>query len=162
MIELQLVRIDPSKLYPEFLRRLRALLEDGRRAGADFWVTSGWRSYGEQDELYAQGRTTGGAIVTNGRGGQSAHHFGIAADLTRDGIIERKGLQPDWRRESYEPLKELAIKHELAWGGSWKFRDNPHVQLPGYITTNQLQPLRDRYEAKGLRAVFEYLDEKPC
>ncbi|GAA3318342.1 hypothetical protein GCM10020331_020730 [Ectobacillus funiculus] len=41
-----------------------------------------------KNSLYAQGRTTSGSIVTNARGGQSNHNFGVAVDLclyTSDG-----------------------------------------------------------------------------
>lgn len=43
---------------------------------------SGYRSFEEQDALYAQGRTTPGDIVTNAKGGESAHNYGCATDWT--------------------------------------------------------------------------------
>lgn len=43
-------------------------------------VTSGFRSIEEQNKLYAQGRTTKGKIVTNAKGGESMHQYGIAFD----------------------------------------------------------------------------------
>src|SRR5687768_17388797 len=44
-------------------------------------IISGNRTYAEQNLLYAQGRTKPGDIVTNSRGGQSNHNFGIAWDV---------------------------------------------------------------------------------
>ena len=44
-------------------------------------IVSGYRSSAEQNALYAQGRTTAGPIVTNAKGGQSAHNVGMAIDF---------------------------------------------------------------------------------
>lgn len=155
-------RIDPTKLYPPFAAALTDLLAAALAQGAQFFVISGFRTYGEQTALWQQGRTAPGRIVTNAMGGQSAHNFGIAADLCRDGFVDRAGLQPDWKPEAYEILRELAPKHGLVWGGSWRFADNPHVQLPNYVTSAQLQPLRAEYERAGLLGVFTYLDQGVC
>lgn len=152
-------RIDLDKLYPPFLRRLLELLADCRRAGADYYAVSGFRSYAEQTALYEQGRTRPGLRVTNARAGESAHNFGLAVDLVRDGVLDRRGLQPDWSPESYVPLGERAPKFGLLWGGEFLTPDYPHVQWPGYATASQLAPLRDIFERAGLRAVWEYLDD---
>lgn len=51
-------------------------------------ITSGYRSFAEQNKLYAQGRTAPGKIVTNAKGGQSNHNYGLAIDyvlLSADG-----------------------------------------------------------------------------
>lgn len=150
-------RIDASVLYPPFFEKLQALLDDAfKNHSAAYWVISGYRSYAEQTKLYEQGRTVPGLIVTQAHAGESAHNFAIASDLCRDGYVDRAGLQPDWRPESYELLRELCPKHGLAWGGL--FGDRPHVGLPGYETLRQLEPLREAFEAGGLRAVFDVLD----
>ncbi len=158
MISTVLSRIDSTKLYPPFFAALQALLADAHAGGADYFAISGFRSYSEQTVLFAQGRTAPGKIVTQAIAGESAHNFGIAVDLCRDGFIERAGLQPDYRPESYEPLRLLAPKHGLIWGGAWSNPDRPHVQLPGYVNANQLKPLRTIYEARGLLSVFQHLD----
>lgn len=46
------------------------------------------RTFQEQNALYAQGRTKKGNIVTNAKGGQSFHNYGVACDfalMTKDG-----------------------------------------------------------------------------
>lgn len=162
MSDLLLTRIDTTRIYPAFLERLRSMLDEAQRKHhANYWVISGDRTYGEQDALYAIGRSKPGKIVTHARAGQSAHNFGVAVDLCLDGVVDRRGLQPDWRPESYELLRTLAPKHGLVWGGSWKFVDNAHVQIPGFVTAAEMQPLRDRYEMRGLQSVFDYLREQP-
>jgi peptidoglycan L-alanyl-D-glutamate endopeptidase CwlK len=158
MSGLLLSRIDATKLYPPFLAKLQAMLDELLAQGAGYWVISGFRSYQEQTELYAQGRAKPGAVVTNARAGQSSHNFGIAADLVRDSYIDRAGIQPDYRPASYDILGPAAARHGLVWGGTWQFKDLPHVQWPGYVTAPQLDPLRHAFEAGGLRAVWDLLD----
>ncbi|WP_309244896.1 M15 family metallopeptidase [Bacillus sp. WMMC1349] len=43
-------------------------------------MTSGYRSFAEQNKLYAKGRTASGKIVTNAKAGQSNHNYGLAVD----------------------------------------------------------------------------------
>lgn len=151
-------RIDPTKLYPPFYAALCGLLSEASATGQDFYAVSGFRAYGEQMALWQQGRMAPGKVVTNAKGGESAHNFGIAVDLCRDGLVDRRGLQPNRAPESYEILRELAPKHGLVWGGSWKFVDLPHIQMPNYVTAYDLAPLRRCYELAGLVSVFQFLD----
>ncbi len=53
------------------------------RSKYDWKVISGFRSSKEQDDLYAIGRTASldRPTVTDARGGQSAHNFGLAVDV---------------------------------------------------------------------------------
>lgn len=153
-----MTRIDPTKLYPAFRERLVELLDEAVASGVSYWCISGYRTYAEQSLLYARGRTASGLIITNAEGGESAHNFGIAVDVCVDRDVGRPGLQADYSPESYLPLAELAPKHGLVWGGSWKFRDLPHIQWPGYVAGEQLKQLRDVYEASGLVSVFQFLD----
>lgn len=153
-------RIDVTQLYPPFLDRLATAIEEARVQGCHYWAISGFRSYAEQTKLYAQGRTQKpGLVVTNSQAGESAHNFGIAVDFCRDGLIDRAGLQPDWKLESYNELGEAARNHGLEWGGGWAFKDAAHVQWPGFVTAAQLAPLREAFEAGGLRAVWDFLDK---
>jgi peptidoglycan LD-endopeptidase CwlK len=157
---LLLSRIDTTLLYPPFLLRLQALLEVAMAAQRAYWVVEGYRSYERSDELYAQGRTVPGPIVTNAQGGESAHNFGIAADLVLDGFLDRAGLQPDYRPASYDILGMLAPRHGLVWGGSWQFKDRPHVQVPGFVTADDMGPLRLAFAGGAMPAVWAYLDTR--
>lgn len=156
-----LSRIDTDLLYAPFLAKLQALLDDAMGQGHAFWVVEGYRSYTRSEELYAQGRSKQGPVVTRARAGQSAHNFGIAADLVLDGYLERAGLQPDYRPDSYEPLRALAPKHGLVWGGGWAgLKDYPHVQLPNWVTAVDLYPLREAFSTGGLTAAWAVLDRQ--
>ena len=153
-----LKRINLEQLYPPFAERIRIMLEACRERGADYFAISGFRSYLEQAELFAQGRTTIGKKVTNAKPGESAHNFGIAVDFCRDADATRAGLQPGWKPEDYAILGEEAERAGLVWGGDWAMKDLPHVQLAGFVTRLDLQPLRKAFVVGGLPAVFAFLD----
>lgn len=110
----------------------RRLLSLARSAGFTARLVSGTRSYAEQDRLHAQGRYgNAGPRVTNARGGQSNHNFGIAWDI---GLFDAAGgyLNGDTGAEiaEYRRLGELARPLGLEWGGDWKgIPDVPHYQL---------------------------------
>lgn len=143
-----LTRIDLTMINPDFLARIREMLAACRAAGADYWATSGHRSAAEQDALYAQGRTKPGNVVTNSQGFQSAHNFGIAIDFTRDKDVAKAGLQPSWDAPDYDLLGKEAVACGLAWGGNFtKLKDRPHVQVAGYVSASELEPLKQAYLA---------------
>ena len=99
--------------------------------------SAGYRSYAEQDALYAQGRTKSGNIVTNARGGQSNHNFGLAVDFF---LYDSKGnavwtVDSNWRRVA-QIGKDLGFE----WGGDWKsFPDAPHLEMTGGLSLAQLR-----------------------
>ncbi|MFC6095818.1 M15 family metallopeptidase [Flavobacterium qiangtangense] len=49
--------------------------------GVRMRITQGFRTFKEQDELFAQGRTKPGPKVSNAKGGQSLHNYGLAFDI---------------------------------------------------------------------------------
>lgn len=116
-------------------------LEVVRRAydeGINAQISEGFRSYARQNELYAQGRTTSGKIVTNAKGGQSWHNFGIAVDYfltTNDGSKALWTVNSKWRR-----VAEIAKNLGFEWGGDWKsFKDYPHLQMTGGLSLAQMR-----------------------
>lgn len=112
-----------ATLHPKVKPIARALVNEMMRRGVKIVVTSGTRTYEEQNELYAQGRTKPGKVVTNARGGYSWHNFGIAFDIT---IFN--GSQPVWESPKYKDVGEAGKKLGLEWGGDWRFKDEPHFQ----------------------------------
>ena len=79
-------------LWPEVRSIARALVQKAAQSGIRIKVTSGLRTYAQQDALYAQGRTKPGNIVTNVKGGYSSHNFGIAFDVA---VFEASKYQPE-------------------------------------------------------------------
>lgn len=137
-------------LHPKAQPLARALLHKAAENGITMVVTSGTRTYEEQDELYAQGRTKPGAIVTNARAGYSNHNFGIAFDLT-----EFVSGQPVWESPRYAVVGALGKSLGLSWGGDWRsIQDEPHFELrPDWAEdlteTQMITGLRDRH-ARGV------------
>jgi D-alanyl-D-alanine carboxypeptidase len=130
------------------------MIADLAAQGTVVEVVQGLRTFAEQDELYAKGRTKPGAIVTQARGGESNHNFGLAVDLcpfTND--------KPDWNAPMtvWAAIGTSAAAQGLEWGGQWKkFLDKPHVQLPA-MTVKECARC---YQAGGLDAVWATASEK--
>lgn len=126
----------------------RQLVQDSAAAGITIKITSGSRTYAEQNDLYEQGRTKPGKIVTNARGGQSNHCFGIAFDVT---IFN--GSQPVWESPLYKTVGKLGKSLGFTWGGDWaSINDEPHFELkPAWAASlsesSMLAALRSRHDA---------------
>lgn len=109
-------------------------------------VLSGTRTYAEQNALFAQRPK-----VTNARGGQSNHNFGIAVDL---GIFVGGKYYTGATRGEEQAYRNLAIliksalgylegkERLLDWGGDWKsFKDMPHYELHTGKSVSQVRAL---------------------
>jgi len=142
--------VDLAVLYPPFRTKALALQARCAALGCEYRLTSGVRTFAEQDTLYAIGRTTGtkGAFVTKARGGQSYHNYGVAVDFVRI-----TNSSADWSRAAYSALGAEAKALGLEWGGNWQFIDVPHVQLP--VCLGDLQAA---YKTGGIQAVWAWLD----
>lgn len=154
-------RIDLDKLYPDFLQSALEVLATCQKAGAHYYAISGFRSFEEQDRLFAQGRTVPGKKVTQAKGGQSLHNFGLAIDVCRDANLVAVDLQPAWDHAGYEALFREAGHHKLETGFFWKFSDPGHLQLPRppqFKTDGEwMAELKDIHDAKGLVGVWMHL-----
>ena len=110
------------------------------------------RTFAEQDALFAQGRTKPGAKVTNARGGQSYHNYGLAIDIVLlkdtngDGIFETASWETnvDFDGDGVSDWIEVVRifkAHGWEWGGDWKFTDKPHFQKTLGYTIAKLQTM---------------------
>jgi peptidoglycan L-alanyl-D-glutamate endopeptidase CwlK len=121
----------------------RAFMNAVLAADINVRIISGTRTYAEQNALYRKGRFGNpGPRVTNARGGQSNHNFGIAWDI---GIFQNGvylGESPEYNRAAQAGLAAGIIG--LEWGGNWTgFVDRPHYQL---ATGLSLAEVRRRFE----------------
>lgn len=102
----------------------------------DVKVGSGVRTDVEQAELYAQGRTTPGPIVTNAPNTVMSAHglrwvngraMGCAIDVFP---VDGQGARWD-NSDAYEEMWMWASRrHDVEWGGRWeKFHDAAHWQI---------------------------------
>lgn len=112
-------------LQPEVQGYARALVKRAAAAGIEIKVISGLRTFAQQDELFAQGRTKPGRRVTNAKGGESNHNFGIAFDV---GVFEGTAYLDE--SPAYNVVGAFATEIGLEWGGHWvSIVDKPHFQL---------------------------------
>lgn len=107
--------------------------------GLKFIVVEGLRTAARQDQLYAQGRTAPGPIVTWTK--QSKHLDGLAVDLAplaADGSI-------DWKNtKAFDAIARAmreaadALSYRIRWGADWNQNgvarekgetDSPHFEL---------------------------------
>lgn len=123
-------------------------------------IVQGLRTIDEQNELWAQGRTKPGHIVTNAKGGSSYHNYGLAIDfaLLYDGKLSwdinadfDKDGQKDWQE-----VVQVFKANGYEWGGSWHtIVDNPHLQK---TFGNSVKQLLQKYNAKDFISGTQYVN----
>ena len=134
-----------TALHPVVAAKMSELIRVTKKIGITILITDGFRSPLEQDVLYEKGRSGDGEIVTNVKGGDSYHNYGLAIDFalrTSKGKViwdlEYDGNhngQSDW-------MEVVAIAKTLgfSWGGDWKsFKDYPHLQMDFGYSINELK-----------------------
>lgn len=161
---MMIISRDKSLLCPAFVVRLN---EFERRLAIDhlpFYLYEGFRTFEVSDEYYAQGRSKPGPlcvhdgiarpmgtcsihplglIITNARGGDSLHNYGLGADYILDSDTVRPGVQWSWdnRGGIFETMGKVAEDCGLIWGGDWKrFPDLPHLEMPG-LTLSEIKEI---------------------
>ena len=136
------LRAEVSEIYDKVCKALTG------RAICRFAYTL--RTFKEQDELYAKGRTklfdSKGkrfGVVTNAKGGQSYHNYGLAVDIVL--IIDGKVASWDFRQDfdkdnksDWMEVVEIFKAYGWAWGGDWKFIDRPHLEKTFGLSTREL------------------------
>jgi hypothetical protein len=141
-----------EKVHLELKKRVSKLLAALAKQSLDVRVVQGLRTFAEQDALFAQGRTKPGKKVTNARGGQSNHNYGLAVDL-----CPFTNGKADWENiGAFNTIGSEAKKQKLEWGGDWKkIVDRPHVQLAG-LSVKECLAL---FQKGGLNAVWDRMNQ---
>lgn len=133
-------------VHPALVKVLNAAITD---SPVDFSISEGVRTVRRQQQLYAQGRTTPGEIVTHDDGvvHKSNHQakpdgYGHAVDLYPyvNGAIDYNDA-PNRLKQISDHIKAVAHTQGVAitWGGDWTMAvqhivDRPHFELtPGTI-----------------------------
>lgn len=115
-----------SSLTPLVQRKAKMVIDEMKRRGHEVYIFEGYRSVTRQNELYAQGRTKPGAIVTNAKGGESLHNYGVAVDI----VFKVASKSPWDNSHPWKLLGEVGKMYGFEWGGDWKqFNDRPHLQI---------------------------------
>lgn len=118
--------IGPVSLQPLVKRKADLIVKEMAILGHKVHVFEGYRTNQRQNELFAQGRTTKGNIITNAKGGESLHNYGVAVDI----VFGEEG-KPSWAESHpWVMLGNLGKRHGFTWGGDWKeFSDRPHFEM---------------------------------
>jgi peptidoglycan L-alanyl-D-glutamate endopeptidase CwlK len=152
------VRQEAKEIYEEICERLNG------RVLCRFAFTL--RTFAEQDALYAQGRTTKGVKVTNAKGGQSWHNYGLAIDIVMLHDKDDNGTNEtaswdnkiDFDGDGVADWLEVVYVFKLygwEWGGDWtSFKDTPHFQKTFGLT---IAEARSRFDNKQLLGVTNYI-----
>ena len=98
-----------------------------------------YRSVAEQNVLYNQRPK-----VTNAKGGQSIHNYGLAFDyvimLDKDNNGTFETIEWDLKSPYHKIVVDYFQSKGYEWGGSWKsFKDYPHFQKAQGLTWQQLK-----------------------
>lgn len=127
-----------ASLHPQVQPLARSLVKISAEHGVEIRIIAGMRTYAEQNELFAQGRTKPGPIVTRAQGGWSNHNFGLAFDV---GVWERGKYIPE--SKLYRIVGNLGKAIGLEWGGDWKsIVDEPHFEVVPKWGESMFEPAR--------------------
>ena len=126
-----------TDLKPPVQKKAQRFLEACAAQGVDVMIYCTYRSPAEQDNLYRQGRTSQGKIVTNARGGESYHNWGAAFDC-----VPLNNGKPAWDdAESYRKIGVIGESVGLEWAGRWtgKLKETAHFQYSGGLSLAELR-----------------------
>ncbi len=139
-----------ARVHPRLAELALRMIDLCAQSGIAVLITQGLRTWQEQDDLFAQGRSKPGKIVTNARGGQSWHNFGLAFDIV---VLDSVG-KADWdtAHPGWKQAAGIGKSLGLEWGGDWKsFQDLPHFQIVGNLS---LAKCRELFP-KGLEEIWK-------
>lgn len=120
---LALLHPDKQAVFQDFINECESQYEDFD----SLLIVQGFRSFEEQDAIYAEGRTTPdhnghcpGQTYTRASGGESWHNYGLAIDIVPvlSGVCQ-------WKYD-YSCFEDIAKKYGLTWGAAW--HDNDHYE----------------------------------
>lgn len=109
-----------------------------------------YRTNEEQDELFAKRPK-----VTNAKGGQSIHNYGLAFDIVI--LFDKDGNgtfeTASWKVDRYFMIVVDYFKSKgYEWGGDWnKFQDRPHFQKSFGHTWRTLKALPTKLDDNGIK-----------
>ncbi|MGG6447353.1 peptidoglycan-binding protein [Pseudobacillus badius] len=159
-------------VHTEVAKKAIELVKLCHAKGINILITQGLRTNAEQNALYAQGRTvkydSNGkklSIVTNAKGGQSIHNFGLAFDFAvygKDGKTIEWNTSIDTNGDGYKDYLQVGAIGKtlgLKWGGDFRtFIDYPHFEYTFGLSLAALQAGK-RPSGSATIALRKYLQE---
>ena len=150
-----------ANIHPQLFGRAKELIiRLKQEKGITLRAYSGFRSYAQQNALYAKGRTTAklrekgildiegkpnDRIVTKVLAGHSFHNFGLAIDTVE--IQNGKAL---WSNPNWDKIGSFGESIGWEWGGRWtSFIDRPHFEFDFGLSRSQLRALNNGTAKNG-------------
>jgi peptidoglycan L-alanyl-D-glutamate endopeptidase CwlK len=134
-----------DKLHPKLRAKSSELWQAWKDAGEELTIVTSLRTPLEQNDLYAQGRTKAGKIVTQAKAWDSMHNYGLAIDCYNAADLRKGKLTAPSNKAG-----AVAEKLGWVWGGRWKKPyDPPHFQFTGKYKLIDLKVMRKDLDAKG-------------
>jgi peptidoglycan L-alanyl-D-glutamate endopeptidase CwlK len=124
-------------LNPKVKKLAEQFIKACRDAGIDILIYSTYRDAESQNELYAQGRTKPGRIVTNAKAGFSYHNWRCAFDFVP--IVNGKARWDD--SATYALCGNIGEDLGFEWAGRWsgKLKEVAHMQFTGGLSIFDFQ-----------------------
>lgn len=133
-------------LIPEIQPKAKELIELAKRAGIDILITSTFRTFQEQAELYSLGRTKPGKRVTNAKPGESFHNVRRAFDVVP--IVLGKAV---WDSGRWEEIGKLGESLGFGWGGRFtRLKDSPHFEWKQCDIHKTIHPKAEAFGEDGV------------
>ena len=146
---------DINRLKPNAKIACEMFLAEAKRQGLAVVVTETLRTKERQAELYAQGRTAPGKIVTWTK--NSRHQSGLAWDVCKN----KKGEEYS-DIGFFEALGAIAKSLGITWGGDWEKQDMPHFEVTDSWEEENLEEiLKELQEIKNSLKVYHYTADLP-
>jgi peptidoglycan L-alanyl-D-glutamate endopeptidase CwlK len=163
MLEIIVMRNDLKlkDLYPGFAVRISRMLGFCQDKEWNVEITAGLRSFHQQDDLWQKNRNDQGepigSVLTNAKGGQSWHNYGLAVDI----VFKDQNLNALFDDLRYAELGVVADYFHIHWLG-----ENPKIKGDIYhfdvnfgYTINELLAIYNGPEG-GLHGVWKHLDNR--
>jgi len=123
-----------QSLHPLIRDKVREFIYKAEKEGMALRITSGFRTFQQQQAIYNQGRTTPGKVITNARPGYSYHNYGLAID-----VVPMENGQPVWNSTHWNRIGRLGKSLGFEWGGDFtSLVDKPHFQITFGKSASQL------------------------
>ncbi len=122
LAELQVQLRLAQDLKPLVKRQRDLVYQEMAQLGMAMRMNEGYRSATKQNYDYAQGRTRPGPIVTNAKGGDSFHQYGVAIDS----VFVKGGynVPESWWQTYGSVARKYGFEH-----GDRGYVDLPHIQM---------------------------------